>query len=86
MVGLKNSIGNQKKLKKSTIKSGKSGYGFEGENVFSIRRLKIQTINKTYTFKQIKNETKAKWNKSRSTNFYVLKNEKDKPQPERKHL
>lgn len=53
MVGLKNSIRNKKKLKKSTIKSGKSGYGFEGENVFSIRRLKIQTINKTDTFKQI---------------------------------
>lgn len=53
---------------------------------FSIRHLKIQTINKTDTFKQIKNETKANWNKSKSTNFYVLKNEKDKPQPERKHL
>ena len=72
MVGLKNSIRNQS-FKKSTIKSGKSGYGFEGENVFSIRRLKIQTINKTYTFKQIKNETKANWNKSKSTNFCVLK-------------
>ena len=33
MVGLKNSIRNQS-FKKSTIKSGKSGYGFEGENVF----------------------------------------------------
>ena len=53
---------------------------------FSIRHLKIQTINKTDTFKQIKNETKANWNKSKSTNFYVLKNEKDKPQRGRSYL
>ena len=41
------------------MKIWKSVYGFEGENVFSIRYLKIQTVKKTDTFKQIKNETKA---------------------------
>ena len=42
------------------MKIWKSVYGFEGESVFSIRYLKIQTVKKTDTFKQIKNETKAK--------------------------
>ena len=55
------------------MKIWKSVYGFEGESVFSIRYLKIQTVKTTDTFKQIKNETKANWNKSKSTNFNVLK-------------
>lgn len=64
MVGLKNSIRNQS-FKKSTWKPGKSVYGLEGESVFSIRYLKIQTVKRLIHLNKLKMkqkqiETKAK--------------------------